>query len=66
MKLSLKEKFGAFGAITLLALIVGGIYGWIANIVKLIGLLDGGLTAMFVARCVGVFFAPLGSVLGFF
>lgn len=43
-----------------------GIGGWVANIVKLIGILDGGLTAMFVARIVGVFAAPLGAVLGFF
>jgi len=40
--------------------------GWIANIVKLIGMLDGGVTAMFVARVAGVFIAPFGSILGFF
>ena len=43
-----------------------GIGGWIANIVKIVGMIDGEITAMFVARCVGVFFAPLGAVLGFF
>ena len=44
-------------------LLVGG---WVANIVKFVGMLDGGITAMFVARGAGMFLAPLGSVLGFF
>lgn len=48
--------------IAIAALAVGG---WIANIVKLIGVIDGSITAMFIARIVGVFFAPLGAVLGF-
>lgn len=39
--------------------------GWVANIVKFVGLLDGGVTTMFIARCVGIFVAPLGAVLGF-
>jgi hypothetical protein len=43
-----------------------GVGGWIANIIKLIGILDGSVTAMFVARCVGIFVAPFGSILGFF
>ena len=45
-----------------------GIGGWIANIVKLaIMVLHNDLiTTLFVARVVGLFFAPLGAVLGFF
>ena len=39
---------------------------WIANIVKLVGMLDGEITAMFIARCVGVFVVPLGAILGIF
>lgn len=42
-----------------------GITGWIMNIVKLIGMLNGDVTAMFIARIVGVFAVPLGVVLGF-
>jgi len=42
-----------------------GLGGWIANIVKLYGLIDGGVTAMFVVRSIGVFVAPLGAALGF-
>lgn len=48
------------------AFVLLGIGGWIANVVKLIGMLDGAVTEMFVARVVGVFVAPLGSILGFF
>lgn len=40
--------------------------GWVANIVKFIGMLDGSLTAMFVARIVGIFAPPLGAILGYF
>ena len=46
-------------------LILALIGGWIANVVKLVGMLGGDITAMFVARVVGVFAAPLGAVLGF-
>lgn len=49
-----------------IALYCAGIWGWIWNIVKFVGMLDGGLTAMFVARILGIFFAPLGMVLGYF
>lgn len=42
-----------------------GVGGWIANIVKLVGAAGGDVNAMLVIRAVGVFLAPLGSVLGF-
>ncbi|MDO9131997.1 hypothetical protein [Hydrogenophaga sp.] len=47
-----------------LALVALG--GWIANIFKLVDMLGGDISAMFIARVVGVFAAPLGAVLGFF
>lgn len=40
--------------------------GWIVNVVKFVGMIGDGMTTMFIARAVGIFFAPLGSVLGFF
>lgn len=40
--------------------------GWIANIVKIIGTLAEPITAFFIARIAGIFFFPLGCVLGFF
>lgn len=65
-KIRLSSNGGAFAFLFFLAVIAAAICGWIANLVKLIGILDGGVTAMFIARMVGVFAAPLGSVLGFF
>lgn len=38
--------------------------GWLLNIGKALISLDGDVTAMFIARIVGIFFAPLGGVLG--
>ena len=52
-------------ALLWLALVIFCIYGWISNVVKLVAMLGGDITAMFVARCIGVFAAPLGTVLGF-
>ena len=52
--------------VSVLLLIVVAIGGWVANIVKLVGMIGGDVTAMFIARCVGIFAAPLGAVLGFF
>ena len=53
--------------LTILILIVVGGCGWIANIVKLVGLvgMDSTITGMMVVRVIGVFIAPLGAVLGF-
>lgn len=63
-----KSKQRGFTAVELgvVALMLLGVGGWIANVVKLIYMLDGSVTAMFIARVVGVFAAPLGAILGFF
>lgn len=39
--------------------------GWIMNVVKLVGILGGDITAMFIARIAGVIIVPFGAVLGF-
>ena len=61
------KKQSGFTSVELLVfvIILAGIGGWIAHVVKLVGLLGGDITVMFVARVVGVFAAPLGAVLGF-
>jgi hypothetical protein len=56
----------ALGAIVVLALIAGFIYGWVANIVSIVQAIDNPVTGMLVLRGVGVFVAPLGAVLGYF
>ncbi len=66
----MKKKTGA-GAIELIGalLMIGGLVlavsGWIANIIKLIAIIDGQVTGMMIFRIVGVIAAPLGSILGF-
>lgn len=60
-------SLGVVGAFGIVALWLAGIYGWVANIFKLVGMLgDPTLTPMFIARIAGVPLAPLGAVLGWF
>lgn len=60
------QKVDTATALLIAAIVVLFAGGWIANIVKLVGMLDGELTAMFIARIVGIFVAPFGAILGFF
>lgn len=46
-------------------LVLGGLIGWVWNIVKIVQSGFDVITGMFIARCIGVFIAPLGAVLGF-
>lgn len=53
--------------VTIFLIGVLAVYGWIANIVKIIASLgDPTITPMFIARIVGAFAAPIGAVIGFF
>ena len=46
------------------ALAIGG---WIANVVKFVGMLGANeVTTMFIARVIGIPVGPLGAVLGYF
>lgn len=50
-----------------IAIFLAAVGGWIANIVKLFSSPELAMwTAMEIARCIGVFFPPLGVVLGYF
>lgn len=46
---------------------IAALIGWVANIVKLVGMdcVDLG-PGLFVARAIGIYFPPLGAVLGYF
>jgi hypothetical protein len=59
---TLVEGFTVF----MFAAVVLGIGGWIANIVKLVGMDFAHITGMLVVRGLGVIVPPLGAVLGFF
>lgn len=58
---------GAGGALAVFMLLfwLAGIGGWIANIVKIFWSAGEPLTAIFIIRCVGVFAAPVGAILGY-
>jgi hypothetical protein len=64
------KKFEEIGAIFLIALfgsgLVAAIVGWLLNIMVIIQSVDMSITGMFVLRCVGIFVAPLGAILGYF
>ena len=56
--------------ITIVALVwcvlaIVGAYGWIMNIVSLVGSNFDPITGLVIARIIGVFVGPLGVVLGF-
>jgi hypothetical protein len=52
------------GLAYILTLLVGFV-GWVINLFDIAHTIGGPLTAMLVARLVGVFAFPLGAVLGF-
>lgn len=59
-----QKGFTAFEIILALFTLFG-IGGWVANIIKLTGMSFDPLTGMVVARVIGIFFAPLGAILGY-
>lgn len=63
----MKKKKGSATIVYMVwfATIVGGSIGWVLNVVKMFGALADPLTAMFIARVVGIFCAPLGAILGY-
>jgi hypothetical protein len=52
--------------LAIIVLCVLALGGWANNVIQLIGMLGGEVTAFFLARLAGVFIPPLGVVLGFF
>lgn len=62
------EGLGLFAALAYVALIIGGLIGYVLNIIAIVHLVvaDAPIHAMFIARCIGVFAFPLGGVLGWF
>lgn len=64
------KKFEEIGAIFLIALfgsgMVAAVIGWVLNVTTIIQTVDLPMTGMFILRCVGIFVAPLGAILGYF
>jgi len=64
--MKVKNDFSNYvGLSAVVAIVCASLYGWIANLVKLWGMLDGSVTGMMIGRAVGVFFAPLGAFMGY-
>lgn len=63
----MKSVQRGFTAIELfvVALILAFAGGWIANVVKLVGMDLGTITGLLVVRAIGIFVPPLGAVMGF-
>jgi hypothetical protein len=59
------ESIKGIFAIGLVALIIAAIGGWIANIVKMVGLFSDPIGAWLIGRAIGIFVAPLGAILGY-
>lgn len=62
---SADTSMGIAMALFYIVILIGGGIGWILNIVKIVGSISDPITAMFIARAVGVFFFPLGVILGY-
>lgn len=58
------KGFAIYELIFLMVWVLGTV-GWIANIVKLIGMDLEPITMLLILRVIGVIAAPLGAVLGF-
>ena len=53
-------------SLVILAIIAAGVIGWIMNIYEIVQTVADPITGMFILRCVGIFVAPLGAILGYF
>ena len=63
-----KVNVGIAGALTIIAVFLAAIVGWVMNIISLVGfegtLASAGILEVF--RVIGIFVAPLGAILGYF
>ena len=62
----IRQKGFTLPEIMVILVALFGIGGWIANIVKIVGMSFDSLSGIAVARIAGIFVAPLGAVLGYF
>ena len=56
---------GSIVPIVWLLLVVGGIYGYIHNIILLAHSDLHNVTAMMIIRCIGLIVVPLGAIMGY-
>jgi uncharacterized membrane protein len=51
--------------LTVIGIWIAAIVGWVMNLVTLYHMSFATITGELVLRCVGIFVAPIGSVMGF-
>lgn len=56
---------GLLAILAYLAIIIALVYGWVMNIVTIAHSNFSDITGLLVLRVVGIFVAPLGTVLGY-
>ena len=65
MKMSSSEQGAIIAALVWLAIVVAAAYGWVMNIVQLYHSSFSEITGQLILRVIGIFVAPLGSVMGY-
>ena len=60
-----KQEMSLTAALLWIAIAVTMITGWAMNVYQITQMYDGGLTAKFAFKIVGVLVFPLGALLGF-
>lgn len=58
------DKFASVGIVAIVSAVVMLAIGWFMNIGCIVSTMDGPVTGMFILRCIGIFVAPVGGVLG--
>ena len=68
MRFYIPESAGVMGTLLIVGLWIAAIAGWVMNIMAIVTLAmeNAPITTMFVLRAAGIFFAPLGAILGYF
>lgn len=61
-----KQQGNAIVGLLFAVIWVGAIVGWVLNIMVVAETTNASITGMFILRCIGIFVAPLGAVLGYF
>lgn len=62
----MRKRGFTFPDLLITIIVIGGLIGWVLNIVTIAGSSFTPLTGLLVLRIVGIFVAPLGAVLGYF
>ena len=64
----MKRNFdgSALMVVGFLLLVMAACIGWGLNVYKIFSTIGDPVTGAFIARCIGVFVAPIGAILGWF